>query len=696
VLARGSHWVAGMKTPSPNRTHHRLGRVVLGAALGLAACSSGPEAPTIQRSVALVAFDDCAALEQHIEDVAVQDMRNRLDPDRVGVGRDVALAGGVPQNAETGGGAPSAYSRTNTQVAGVDEADFVKSDGTHLYVLSGRSLYIARSWPADALALLSRTEVEGYPREMFLEEDSSRVTVLSVVAAGYEDPNGIRFPWYCAEWGCGVEDVVTKVTVIDASDRAAPRVLAERWVPGRYQTSRRVGSAVRLVLDGGLHWPENLEWWPSETGFWDDALGNDRAFRRLMDANEVKIRAQSLDDWLPPVRHRAADGRLVALSHRCTDFSRPNAPVSLGLTTVATVDLDDPTGDLARSSLIAHTDEVYANAETLVLAQHHWWWWPTPGQRDWTYLFAFDLSDPRRATLRAAAGLDGHLLDQFAMDEHAGHLRVATTVTIHDEDLDEWWRTTTTNRVTVLDRALQEVGRTEDLAPGERIFAARFIGDRGFVVTFRQVDPLFTLDLSVPSAPRVVGELKVPGFSTYLHPLDRDHLLAIGVHVPDPAVGGNPWGGERTLKLTMFDVSDLAHPREKFTQLVGTAYGWSEAQYEHKAFTFLPERGLLAIPFSDWVPQGSDPWGGLISQVRVFSIDTTTGITPRGAVDLFDVYRQAGDPDWSWYWSPWVRRASIADDYVYAIANAGIRVAHVDDLSTPVGTVRFDRAPNTP
>ncbi|HZH04130.1 MAG TPA: beta-propeller domain-containing protein, partial [Myxococcaceae bacterium] len=275
------------------------------------------------------------------------------------------------------------------------------------------------------------------------------------------------------------------------------------------------------------------------------------------------------------------------------------------------------------------------------------------------------------------------------------YLRVATTVVRHEESAgDPWGRAETANRVSVMaeeDGALKVVGQTPDLAQGERIFSSRFVGRRGFLVTFRQVDPFFTLDLSNPRDPKVVGELKIPGFSTYIHPVDENHLLTIGSYVnPD---GG--WQG-RAIKLSLFDVSDFAAPKEKFSQLVGSSYASSEAQYDHRAFNYFPEKGLLAVPFVDWnaAASGDGYWSSFVSELRVFHIDTQAGITGRGALSMSDVYRTERYPDWTYSWSPQVRRSVMADDFVYAVTDAGLRVANIADLSAPLKTVRFE--PNAP
>jgi len=136
----------------------------------------------------------------------------------------------------------------------------------------------------------------------------------------------------------------------------------------------------------------------------------------------------------------------------------------------------------------------------------------------------------------------------------------------------------------------------------------RFVGDKGFIVTAKQVDPLFTIDLRDPTAPKRIGELKVPGFSSYIHPIDENTLLTIGVYLPEPDAKAKSTE-QRSMKLSLYDVSDFANPKEKFTQLVGTIHGYSEATWEHKAFNYFSRKKLLAIPFTDYVSVSGETTG---------------------------------------------------------------------------------------
>lgn len=667
------------------------------ATMGLliSACDGTGDAPTaVQSRVALEAFGSCSDLETYIEDVAVDQMRAQLDS----YGNNDYWGGplaGAEDAANSAGGtrapsAPTAYTKTNTQVEGVDEADFVKTDGTRIFVLSGQKLYVVKSWPAQDMHLASNIEIQGWPREMFLDEEG-RIVVFSNYYPNMRDEEA---PYWCS-WGCGYSSY-TKVTVIDATDENNLRVTQQMLLPGSYANARRIGDSVRVVIRDYLNMPEGVRYWPDWTGDWD---ADDRRFRASIEdlkiSNEALIRARSIDEWLPQAR-RVIGGTDQVIARDCTNFSRSNAPVRLGLASIATIKLTGSQASLHMNTILGEVGEIFASNQNLYIASPHWWWWPQAGQRSYTYFHKFDITNPNQATYVASGGVDGYVLNQFSMDEHNGFLRVATTIDRWSRNAQGWFDIDTTNRVTVIGERsgqLVRVGASRELAADERIQSARFMGDKGYLVTFEQIDPLFTMDLSDPTRPRVIGELKIPGFSSYLHPIDEDNILAIGVHLPEPDAQGRVDWSQRHMKLSVFDVSDFAHPVQKFEQTIGTANGWSEAAWEHKAFNYFPERQMLAVPFSDYVQTNNgNYWDSFISDLRLFHIDVNQGITPRGSIDMNEIYRQVNYYDWSWSYSPWIRRSVMADDFAYAISDAGIRVANMNSPSFPVGTVLFEGA----
>jgi len=680
--------------------------VYVGTSFGiLAGCSIDSDLPSIQSTVALRSFDSCDELETFIEDGLVREMRNRLDPDinnrssgfdQLAVFAEsdsVATAGAAPRSS-----GPNNYTRTNDQVVGVNEADFIKTDGTYIYVLSGGKLHVTKSWPAEEMETVSELELQGQPREMFLEVEANRLTVISGIFGTYEnriDPVSSDVSpaqdIACEYEGCGRPITGTRVDVIDVSDKSAPDIIKFYEFPGQYRNARRIEDVVRLVLVDNARWPVELKWYPEESEtFLGFDLFSERRYKRLMNENEDIIRSQDLSAWLPQARKVTSNGGSQDYAVDCAQTKAPTASTLSGLTNIVTLNLTEDS--ITQASVIARADEVYASATSLYFTSRHYWWWHSSEQRDWTYIFRLDTSEKSSSSFAAAGGVEGHLLNQFSMDEHNDHLRVATTlIKLPDDDIEDSWATST-NRITVFNEGMTEVGRTRDVADGERIYSARFSQDRGYIVTFREVDPLFTVDLKDPTNPKIIGELKVPGFSTYIHPLGDNHLITIGIHQPEPDANGRVEWDQRSIKLSMFDITDFANPTEIFTRKLGTTRASSEALYEHKAFNFFEEKGLLAIPFLDYYVDWSNNgyWSNFQSEIRVFSVDTENGFSPLGAVSMSDIYETQDNRSWSPYWTPWVKRSVIADDYVYAISDAGIKAAHLESLGTSAGSVLFD------
>ncbi len=645
--------------------------LALTSILLLIACGKGSSPPAdIQAHVALAQAASCDSLQQSVQNAAVRQMRAEIDAEKNWNGYPIAMGGaaGTPQ---TAGAAPATYSTTNTQVAGVDEADFVKNDGTRIFVLSGRTLYAARSWPPQSLAFAGKLTIEGWPSAMFLDGNQLAIfsSIWTVPVGGGMGPGGTAGgasmrPCGLDGMGCFYGWGTTKVTVVDVSNLSAPAVSAELYLPGYSTGARRVGSSVRLVLSDTVRWPETLKWWPD----YDPALYQDHgklvaALDALENADEAIIRGTPMKSWFPDAQRKAPDGTLIDVGYRCGDFYLSNAPERLGLVTVA-------------------------------------------GQRDFTYVHEFDISDPAKTGYVGSGGVEGHVGDPFAMDEKDGYLRIATTTATYSKDPSAIHGIVVSNRLSVLapqGNELKLIGEIAPLEDGERLMATRFTGDTGFAVTFRNIDPLVTLDLSDPAHPKKVAELTLPGFSTYLQPIDTGHLVTIGEDISVDAAGHVDWS-KRAVQLSLFDVSDLSHPKRTAQALVGTASAYSEALWDHHAFNwYRPDAakpGLLAIPFSDWIQPapGQNWWDNFVSDVRVFSVDPAGGIVPLGALAMSDVYLQEGSGDWTWWYRPWVRRSVMATDqtgntFVYAVSDAGVRVAALGNLGTPLATALFPRTP---
>ena len=311
-----------------------------------------------------------------------------------------------------------------------------------------------------------------------------------------------------------------------------------------------------------------------------------------------------------------------------------------------------------------------------------------------SHIHKFDLNDGGLPRYVASGEVSGWIYDQFAMSEHNGHLRVASTELnwwVWDEDEQGG------NNITVLRDnrigELETVGEVTGLAPGERIYASRMFGDKGYIVTFRQIDPLFTIDLSDPKNPTVMGELKIPGYSAYLHPIAEDRLLSVGM---DGDMDGNLSG----LAVNIFDVSNMEDPtlEHKFT-LESDGWAWSEALWDHHAFTY--HNDTLSIPAYtyDWSADGGyDDFSGLIT----FDIDIDDGITELGRVDhqslvedsecIYNIWYEDNGYDYSCGWYGWrsrVRRSIVMEDKLFSISDYGVKVNALNDPAEDIAQVLF-------
>jgi uncharacterized secreted protein with C-terminal beta-propeller domain len=617
-------------------------------------------------------------------------------------GDDAGSAAPTSANGDGEAAAPSGFSDTNRQVADVDEADIVKvaDEGRKLYVIRGKGFHEFDSWPASLTSKVADLEIEGVAIEMFVEgeravvfSNANQVEALDDgdLCQGYGGAPELVADYEGAYY-CGPSFV--KITVIDLSGDA-PQAVREIYVDGWYTSSRRHDSVVRAVVQSSMQRPDSV---PNlyEIVYNGDVYPESRdaeIFLARAWAGMAKdlIRATTLDDWVPVWGERI-DGEIQQQPTQCEDFYSP-APglTNYGLTQIVGIDMgnDSPT---QITSILGQATQVYANGEALILAQPDWTWFERGTNSDRTALHRFAVSfEAQRTPYQGSGFVQGIVNDQFSIDEKDGIIRIATTRTRWPDRPDGlaapdiWIPPTTDNLVSTLklnDRAIELVGSTPPLAEGERIFSARFLGDLGYIVTFRQVDPLFAIDLSNPERPKVLGELKIPGFSDYMHPLGDDHLLTIGRDIDEETQRDNGTA------LQIFDVSDPVNPRLAHKALVGA--GYSEANHNHKAFNFYTDKGLLAFPFVSYQ-------GDFSSTLELWDVSAKDGFKRRGAVDHSDLVLDdcGGVPyaveDFYYYcgYQPQITRGVFIDEFIYSISHGGVRVHNVGDLTEPVATARY-------
>ncbi|MEM5807208.1 MAG: beta-propeller domain-containing protein, partial [Candidatus Aenigmatarchaeota archaeon] len=268
-------------------------------------------------------------------------------------------------------------------------------------------------------------------------------------------------------------------------------------------------------------------------------------------------------------------------------------------------------------------------------------------EREKTIINKFSLNG-LNIELKAKAEVPGHILNQFSMDEYNGKFRIATTSGFTEEE----------NNVYVFDKNMNIISKLEGIATSERIYSSRFIGDKLYLVTFKQIDPFFVIDLS--DQPKVLGYLKIPGVSDYIHPYDETHLIGFGREVDEQ-------GRVKGLKISLFDVSDFAFPKELYSYKFGEAGSYSEANYEHKAFLFSKEKNLLVIPATISDETRFYPWQGAV----VFNVSLENGISLKGKIDH-------GKQQ---FWSNQIKRSLYIDDVLYTVSDYMIKANSLNDLS---------------
>jgi len=658
----------------------------------------------------------------------------------VGTAAPETNAGAAVDDAAAGPSATPAHSETETQVKGVDEADIVKADGTKLYVLHGQKFLIVDAWPAATLALAGGVDIEGTPLEMFVANGRAVVFSTTDGAALYAatgvSPRTRYSDSYATPLYAGVADVapsggggsyvqnpLTKVTVLTL-DGGSASVARELYFEGDYLSSRRVASKVRLVLEGGAHGP-TLDYNPvfpgqkSETGQYQTPSQADQiaAWEALRAKNLAAIDATSYSDWVPVSFAKDSSGAHAG-SLDCANFYVPTVgSTEFGMTQIQAFDLDLPSDPPRAVAIVGAAETVYGTANALVLAGRAYtdpWLYrqsygysatkadgtsapPIPVETlNFTHLHLFDVASDDNQPLYVASGtVPGEVKDQFALDEKQGMVRVTTTEQLSGPPLTDG-RQNERSHVFVLKsgaQGLSLIGDTGPIAPGEQLYATRYVGDKAYVVTWHVTDPLFVIDLAEPTQPKILGELKIPGFSEYMHPLDDTHLLTIGRETDDTGhqhTDGGYWYG---LSIQVFDVTNPLQPALAYKYVYdGGDYATSEATQNHKAFTYFDDRKLLAFPYVRQAGFGASANSGPSSTLEVFHVDVESGIQKLGSVDHSSLLGTMANGNYGYcggYFDGSVRRGVFFENVVYSISYGGILANDVAALATPLSSLKL-------
>ena len=551
------------------------------------------------------------------------------------------------------------YSGTNTQVAGVDEADLMETDGKYLYMISSGELAIVDIRSTDHPKIACRLQLDRGVSSMYLSGD--RLTLIS-------QPN---LNFYLSTTPSNFE-----ITVLDISQRTQPKVVQRTLMEGSLVDSRAIGDKVYLVINNNQMPPApqvvNMDGTPVEGYTYDP-----NAQYRYETEQEYRSRTTEYFDKcaLPLFASYDAKGKQIStgfISDPKRVFKAGESDDSHNMTTVAVIDMHSRQYDPADAISLfgCNASQIYASKNNLYLFSKNY---NSNGQ--FTDIRKIDLAGPNgRLEFTAKGTVNGYMLDQFSADEYNGFLRIATTGNMWEEQFN------TQNYLFVLKQTgntLTIAGSIEDLSPNEQIYSVRFLGDQAYVVTFRRFDPLFAIDLRDPTAPEVKGQLDIPGFSNYLQSIDGGLLIGFGRDA-DPVSG---WYQDP--QISLFDVSDLSNPQllDRFT--LDNGCQWiSNLFSDHHAVAYYPDSHILTVSVPDMRNMGPDSWLYGVNDFYVFRVDTS-----ETSADLELLGKIEHDDS--------VLRSVEIDNKLISISNDSIEVHNINDPQLIYATLSLNENNDT-
>ncbi len=587
----------------------------------------------------------------------------------------------------------SDISYTNIQTRGVDEGDIVKTDGDYIYYLSNKNILVEEGnkekeaqYKNIALINIVSTlrqgemkkegylEIKGYPHEVYLKD--KRLVIINQPEDLYLDlktNKTISMDEYnkmAVAEGVNEEffnrykyQTRTEVLIYDVSDVKNPKLLREFIQEGYYSSSRLIGDNLYFVTN----------------------------------KNDYDIRYNTKEDvdinYIVPFTNDSKNGgknEPIDLKN-ITLFKNPNS-YSFFIVTGLNIKNDK---EATTEACLGGSTNIYSSLDALYITNPEYEEETSNSKiaSDMMIALAVKSTNIIKYTLEdgkpeayAVGKVPGSILNQFSMDEYEGNFRVATTEGFQDDSK---------NNIYILNANLEIIGKVEGLAPKERVYSVRFMEDRGYIVTFKNIDPLFALDLSNPQEPKVLGQLKIPGFSSYLHPYSKDILIGIGNDTKTVKDSGGEINLTLGLKLSLFDVRDPMNPKEIQNYVIGDQGTYSEVLYNHKALLFSKEKDILAFPV--YLMEIKDesikdkPEGLFDNTVNtyigyyVFSVDEVNGFTLKGSVTHYDKLPEYDFTDMKTYYDSIgfdIKRGIYIDNILYTISDKVIMASSLDDFST--------------
>lgn len=540
---------------------------------------------------------------------------------------------------DSAAGSNQDMSETNVQVKGVDESDIVKTNGTHIFQVVDGKINIIETNNSKKLKLLDSISFPNSftPIQLFLDDEK-----LLVLGYSYEETKQPEGKKHAEDMIIAPINDMTKAIVYDISSPSNPKKERTILVDGHMVSSRKIDSTIYLVTN---QYPQ----------YW-----------LMREHKEIDLRPRYFDS--------SVSNEKIAVDYDKIQFFPDSKKANY--TMIAAFDLEKPSEEAKITTYLGSGNQMYMSKKSLYLAVQDW------GMRNFiddgagiehTTIYKFTI-DGLEVNYDSTTEIEGRILNQFSMDEHDGYFRVAVTKgNMWDESRPS------ANNLFIFDENLVLVSSIEDLARGERIYSARFMGERIYIVTFRETDPLFVIDASNPKSPKVLGELKIPGFSNYLHPYDENHIIGFGYDTKAVLQQGSkePLILTEGVKLSFFDITDTTNPKEKFTEIIGGRGTYSPLNYDHKALLFDKGKNLFAFPINVYQSVAGSNFDSKFEfqGAYVYNIDLKQGFTLKSKIS-----HMIGKAPYE-EWENEIQRLIYIGDTLYAISNSKVSAHTMDDYN---------------
>jgi inhibitor of cysteine peptidase len=543
------------------------------------------------------------------------------------------------------------HSDTNIQVDGVKEGDIVKTDGQYIYYLSVSKLVVVDAKTPSKLKIAKEIEYTTnqeaqssfYPNELFIQDNK-------LVVIGTENKYNTS---YKAMEGQAESNMIypmnnnttTSAIVYDVADKEKMSVVRRVDIDGSYLSARMIGNHIYMISNKHLYTIYNNQTitddYVLKPGYVDTAVSEEK---KLIDYSQICYFPDNISE----------SSYMITAGFDITNNSAANVETYLGVGSTIYSSKDN----LYVAKTKYTNDNVLDQARAMIGISSY---------EAKTELYKFKLENGK-IEYKINGTVPGSVINQFSMDEYNGNFRVATTQYLN------WDTNNTTNNLYILDENLSTIGKLENLAKGERIYSVRFMQGKAYIVTFKQVDPLFVIDVSNPTSPKVLGELKIPGYSQYLHPYDETHLIGFG---RDTQTVNDVYGQRvvnKGIKMALFDVADVNNPKELYSVKIGDIGTYSEVLDNHKALLFSKEKNIIAFPIS--VSEGENYGTKLTFQgAIIFGLSLDSGFTERGRIGHLNITKGYGDYDYT----KQVERIIYIGDTLFTLSKGMIKAT---DLNT--------------